>query len=149
VSRTSLSIAAALVLCAAGCSDAERNEAKLFLDRVEPMEGDGHTPTPAAVTALGRLAFSSDRVRAVRDACVTMYEAVIEAEALHAEARRRVEALERVRAAARDGGTVDPSEPRAIEDAIRQSTTAVERARQARPACQDGIAGLRANYRER
>ncbi len=136
-----------VLLCAAlasfACGSDETNEARLFLDRYEGLDVnvDDLDERRRRVDALERLAIASERVRGVRETCLAMHSALLEAEVQQAEARRLVTALER---AAPESRTEDAVA--AVDQALTRSADAATRVRALRPECDEKLADLRARF---
>ncbi|MCA9615323.1 MAG: hypothetical protein R3B99_24690 [Polyangiales bacterium] len=137
-------VAVGALLCAlAGCGGDEANEARLFLDRYDGLDVnvDDLVERRRRIETLGRLAIANERVEGVRDACLQMHQALLEAEEQQAEARRLVAQLE-----AAAPGEARPEDAAAAEAALTASTEATLRVRGLRSGCDEGLADLRARY---
>lgn len=120
-----------------GCSDNERNEAQLLVDRLERIEED----SPIAVrqrelASVRRLGLSAEEVVRVRDACVLAHDALLTAEAEQQSART---ALERATGA---GAELPAADAERIAAAIERSDRAIAQSRELFPACQEGKRSL-------
>ncbi len=137
-----------VALCAgasAGCGgDAEENEARLLLDRLEGMDEIDLGSRSERVAALLRMPFGSERVLAVRDLCGGMHDAMATAEVRGADARRLLEAMEGAPPEERGADAAA-----AVETALRESTEALDRVRDLRPQCDEKLAELRTRYASR
>lgn len=138
-----LLILGTLLSLLAGCGGDEANEARLFLDRYDGLDVnvDDLVERRRRVETLGRLAIANERVEAVRDACLQMHQALLEAEEQQAEARRLVAQLE-----AAAPGEARAEDATAAEAALTASTEAALRVRTLRSGCDEGLADLRARY---
>ncbi len=132
--------ATSMLALALGCGPDTANEARLFLDRYEGLDFDVDDLDERGrrIETLRRLAIASEEVSAARDVCVSMHEALLEAEVQQAAARAFVTRLEAGR-----GGQDDAA---AAERAIARSAEATGRVRDRRPACDEALATLRGRY---
>lgn len=132
-----------LLVVAAGCGPDEGNEARLFLDRYEGLDVnvDDLGERRRRVASLERLAIASERVQGVRETCLSMHEALLEAEEQQAEARRLVTVLERSAPESRTADAVA-----SVDHALTRSADAATRVRALRPECDEKLADLRARF---
>jgi len=125
----------------AGCGDSEADETRRFLQIAEGLDVDA---TPEArrggIEELRRLSLSNAGLRTTRDTCIQGHEALLAAERLTAGARTDLEALER---------SENPRPDTTIAKAIADSNTALERAQQLVPACNQAISRLVLQHRPR
>jgi hypothetical protein len=140
---------ALVVLLASSCGDDEqaRNEASIFIDRIEEFDVDDELEDRRAVVeSIRALALTDASVIAARDTCVTAYGALIEAEDQHALARRLL-----VGTFLPDGGEQEiPVELRTqIEDALTHSGDALTRSREAVPRCTRAVGELEHRFPRR
>lgn len=142
-SRLRATVVALLALVGLACGADETNEARLFLDRYEGLDVnvDDLDERRRRVDALDRLAIASERVRSVRETCLAMHSALLEAEVQQAEARRLVTALERSAPESRTEDAVA-----AVDQALTRSADAATRVRALRPECDEKLADLRARF---
>ncbi len=120
-------------LLAAGCEDAERNEAQLLVSRLDRVEED----SPLAVRqreldSVRRLGLSVESVVRVRDACVRAHDALLTAEREQQTARASLEH------ATRAGAQLPAADAARIASAIERSDQAIARSRELFPRCQEG-----------
>jgi hypothetical protein len=144
---SSVAIVAAVILATRGCGTASdgRNDAMLFLDRVDGLEVDDPLEERRTrVRVLTELPISSSRVDAARDVCVAAHSALIRAEDLHAQARADL-------ARASHDGSVQVSTDMAleIETAITESDEAIQSSRDLFPRCTQAIRALETRYTTR
>ena len=131
-------------MCAlAACEGDPRNDANLYLDRVQRIDLDDPLDLRRLrVEALATLPVASDVVRSARDACVEAHRAIIDAEETSAEARAAFEGY-----ASEDA--IPQAERLRIEEDIRQSNRAVERSRGLFSRCHRLTRDLELRYRRR
>jgi hypothetical protein len=141
--RRSISFVLVAALVCIACGADETNEARLFLDRYDGLDVnvDDLDERRRRVEALERLAIASERVRGVRETCLAMHSALLEAEVEQAEARRLVTVLERSAPESRTEDAVA-----AVDQALTRSADAATRVRALRPECDEKLADLRARY---
>jgi len=131
-------------LASSACGNDARNDAVLFLDRVQQLDLDAPIQErERLVASLASLPLTSEEVQRARDACVEAHRTILEAESLHRSAR---EAL--VRAGA-DEEAMPITERQRIERDIRQSNDAIERSRDLFTRCHRLTRGLETRYRRR
>ena len=132
-----------IVAAAAGCEPDARNDANLYLDRVERIDLDDPVEErERMVDALESLPLSAEPVQEARDACVEAHRAVLEAESLHASAREALGEHE-------DEGEIPITERQRIERDIQASTRAVARSRSLFSRCHRLTRDLELRYRRR
>jgi hypothetical protein len=130
---------ASIALAAAACEAPKPPESKLVIQAVEALR-DGRLSTEdreRRLAELRALPLRDPQAARVRDACVTLHEAIIEADGLTREARERVDAYESVPAAEREA-----KEGAEIADLIGRSHQALRRSEDARDACLRGVLSL-------
>ena len=133
----------ALVAVAAACEPDARNDANLFLDRVQRIDLDDTVEErERMVDALAHLPLSAEPVQEARDACVEAHRTILEAEALHANARAALEGH-----AQEDEIAI--TERQRIERDIQASNRAVERSRGLFSRCHRLTRELELRYRRR
>lgn len=126
-----------------GCEPDARNDAHLFLDRVQQLDlDDSIEERRRMVNSLASLPLTSEPVQQARDACVEAYRTILEAEERQARARGSVEQHE-------DESAMSIAERRRIEDDIRESRQALERSRELFPRCHRLTRDLQLRYRSR
>ena len=134
-----------LVLCsiAVGCEPDARNDANLFIDRIEVIDLDDPVEDRRErVDALAALPLASVEVQTARDACVEAHRAILEAEDLHARARAAV--VDHA-----DEGALSITERQRIENDIQQSNRAIARSRDLFSRCHRLTRDLDLRYRSR
>lgn len=135
--RRPLFIAVALV-AALGCEPDPRNDANLFLERVQRIDlDDTIAARTAMVDSLEALPLGAPEVTTARDTCVSAHRAILSAETLHARARAAVAAGE---------GTMDRAR---IERDIQESNRQIERSRPLFTRCHRLTRDLDVRYRSR
>ena len=143
-----LAVAAVVVgiaIASQGQSGDGRNDAMLFLDRIEGLDvEDPIEERRAQVGVLAGLPLHAESVVEVRDLCVSAHSTLIRAEDRSAEARSLFDE-------ASAHGTIEVSTEIAarIEDAIADSDRAIEEARTMLPRCMQRVETLRSRYTSR
>lgn len=133
----------ATTLAVAGCEPDARNDANLFLDRVQRIDLDDPVDErERLVDSLASLPLSAEPVQEARDACVEAHRTILEAEALHASAREALEGRA-------DETEIPITERQRIERDIQESTRAVERSRGLFSRCHRLTRDLELRYRGR
>ncbi|MEM1415621.1 MAG: hypothetical protein AAGH15_12010 [Myxococcota bacterium] len=120
-------LALPLLLLLACAGDDERNEALLLLDRYGHLEQPTLAARKAALSDFRELALRTERVRDVQTRCGAMHAALVEAEEATEAARRATNLAEG-------------------EPALTRSAAALEEVERLRPACDQGLASLRAHH---
>ncbi|MCC6876914.1 MAG: hypothetical protein IT378_21595 [Sandaracinaceae bacterium] len=132
----------ALLLCA--CEPDPRNDAQLFLDRVQRIDLDAPSAERRTlVEALATLPLASEEVRSARNACVEAHRTLLRAETLHVEARDRLRAYEN------DESRIPITERQRIERAISGSSQALEQSHGLFARCERAKRDLELRYRRR
>lgn len=129
-------------LSACGEGDAARNEAMLFLTRYDDYATDApREDRERGVRELRALVLTNEGVLTVRDLCADAFDAVLRAEAQHAEATQLL--LE-----ASHGGEGEISNEAAarIEAAIQESNESIEASRSGFQRCQTGVQSMRTHF---
>jgi hypothetical protein len=138
----------ALVAAACSCDDeTARNEAMLFIDRVEEFDVDGELEErQQIVESIRDLALTDESVRAARDECVEAYGSLNEAEVQHRLARHLL-----VGTMLPDGGEqpISPELQAQIEAALDGSQQALERSTEAVPRCTRAVGQLEHRFPRR
>lgn len=146
----SLLVALSLALVAVACScddERTRNEAMLFIDRIEEFDVDDEIEDRRRIVdSIRDLALTDESVIAARDQCVTAYGALIEAEDQHALARHLL-----VGTFLPDGGEqeIPPETQAQIEAALDHSTEALARSQEAVPRCTRAVGELEHRFPRR
>ncbi len=137
-----------LVASACSCDDEQtRNEAMLFIDRIEDFDVDDDIEDRRRVVdSIRELALTDPDVIAARDTCVAAYGALIEAEDQHALARHLL-----VGTFLPDGGeqAIAPEMQAQIEGALDHSTEALARSQEAVPRCTRAVGALERRFPRR
>ncbi|MFK7988986.1 MAG: hypothetical protein AB8I08_23415 [Sandaracinaceae bacterium] len=132
-----------LLLSVLGCEPDPRNDAHLFLDRVERIDLDDPVEVRRRrVDSLATLPVTAEVVRLARDACVDAHRAVIEAEEAAASAREILEEYE-------DEASIPATERQRFERSIETSRRAMDRSRNLFRSCHDRTNDLSLRYRNR
>jgi len=133
----------ALAACAIGCEPDARNDANLFLDRVQRIDLDDPVEQRRRlVDSLASLPLNAEPVQQARDACVEAHRTILEAEELHARARSAVDGH------GEEAG-ISITERQRIERDIRESNRAIERSRDLFSRCHRLTRDLELRYRSR
>lgn len=143
--RTPWTVLVGLVLCllALGCEPDPRNDAHLFLDRVQHIDlDDPLEERRRRVESLATLPVSSEVVQSARDACVEAHRAIIEAEQASARARAVLDRYP-------DEADIPVNERQDIEQDLRTSNRAMERSRDLFSRCHRMTRDLRVRYQRR
>lgn len=141
MARLSLPILALLALAA--CEPDTRNDAVIFLDRVQRLDlDDPIAQRRRLVESLSSLPLQASEVVSARDACVEAHETIIEAEELTANARQAVEEHE-------DESSIPIVERTRLEADIRRSNRLLERSRSMFSRCHRLTRDLEVRYRSR
>lgn len=136
-------VSAGVVLVASGCEPDPRNDAHLFLDRVQHIDlDDPIEERRRRVDSLATLPVTAEVVRSARDACVEAHRAIIEAEEASANAREVYDQYP-------DEASIPLTERQRLESDIRTSGRAMDRARNLFTRCHDRTNDLRLRYRSR
>jgi Flp pilus assembly protein TadD len=143
MTRLSFALLLSLLLPSlAGCGgDRERNEAVLFLDRLDQLDTPSDQARGERIESLSTLPIATPGVAEVRDHCVRLHRALLTAEETSAGVRGAL-------ADSTEDGAHAPSAAaaRALEEALDRSNRALEEARTERSACMDGAAALRTRF---
>ena len=132
-----------LAAAAAGCEPDARNDANLFLDRVQRIDLDDPVEErQRLVDSLASLPLSAEPVQQARDACVEAHRTILEAEDAHGRARAALEAHP-------SEEDIAITERQRIERDIQASTRAVERSRDLFARCHRLTRDLELRYRGR
>lgn len=138
----------ALLASACSCDDEQaRNDAMIFIDRVEEFDVDDPLEDRRQVVeSIRALALTDPSVVAARDTCVEAYGALIEAEDQHALARHIL-----VGTFLPDGGEqeIPPETQAEIEAALDHSEDAIARSREAIPRCTRAVGELEHRFPRR
>ena len=133
----------ALAALALGCEPDARNDANLFLDRIQRIDLDDPLETRRTrVASLATLPVEHPQVWSARDACVDAHQAIIEAEESSARARGAFEGYD-------SEDAIPVVERQRIEREIQASTRAVERSRGLFSRCHRLTRDLELRYRHR
>jgi hypothetical protein len=133
----------ALAAAALGCEPDARNDANLFLDRVQRIDLDDPVEErQRLVGSLASLPLEAESVQRARDACVEAHRTILEAEALHARARSAVEAHG-------EESAIAVPERQRIERDIQRSNRAIARSRELFARCHRLTRDLELRYRSR
>jgi hypothetical protein len=126
---------------ATGCTDRERSEASLLVDRANAIDpyadADERRERVAALEALG---LESTEARAVRDACVEAHGKLLEAEDASAQAKEVVAKAERGEA------TLTAEQAGDVGRTIERSNEALLTASELLPRCQARVAELASRH---
>jgi len=126
------------------CGDDARNDARVYLDRVQQLDlDDPIEERERLVDSLASLPLSAPEVQRARDACVEAHRTILEAESLHRGAR---EALVR---ADMDEHAIPITQRQRIERDIQRSNQAIERSRDLFTRCHRLTRSLETRYRRR
>lgn len=135
-------LALLLITSTAGCGggdDTEANDARLLLDRVASLEGVPEQAFEARmerVEVLRRLPLRGEELTTVREACVEMHAALLQADVQNALIHRIGPPDEQT----------PPADLARLERAFNDAEAAAGRVAEHRDACVDGTATLRARY---
>jgi hypothetical protein len=131
-----------LVAAVAGCNheaDA-RAEAKLLLDKLHALSGDGTlTQRKAALDALSALPLHEAEHGHTRDLCHSAHRQLLEAEAAQLSARK---ALDEAASAAQPGSSLSPERGQAIAAELERSNAALMAAKKSFPECEQATLAL-------
>ena len=132
-----------VVLLLAGCEEDARNDANLFLVRIETIDlDDPPAQREERVSALEQLPLRHTQIREVRDLCVNAHRTLLRAEALAQQARERLGALE-------GSDEVPATAAREIEVALTRSNHLLAESRRLFPRCTRRTEELQRQYRRR
>jgi hypothetical protein len=134
-------LSAALVWSLVGCEPDARNDANLFLDRVDRIDADDPlAQREALVESLATLPLASPEVKNARTSCVDAHRAMIYAEQENELVR---DALMEVRG---DESRLTPHQRAKIERHLTESTRYIERSRPLLDTCHRLRNQLRTRY---
>ena len=138
-------LAPLLILAAlSGCEPDARNDAIIFLDRVQRIDlDDSIADRQRLVESLRSLPLSAPEVTRARDACVEAHETILSAEELTQNARAQIERYEG------DESQIPITERQRIERDIQRSTQLIERSRSHFDTCHRLTRDLEVRYRGR
>jgi len=132
-----------LVALLAACEPDARNDAVIYLDRVQRVDLDDPIPERRRlIESLASLPLSAPQVRDARDACVEAHQTIIEAEDLTRSARAAVERYEQE-------SMIPATERTRIERDITASNQLIERSRPMFDTCHRLTRDLEVRYRSR
>ena len=141
MNRFGLILGMVFLLCA--CEEDARNDANLFLVRVERVDlDDAPDEREAHVRALENLPLRNPQIREVRDLCVNAHRTLLRAEGMAQEAREQLAALE-------GQDTVPADSAREIEVALTRSNALLAESRHLFPRCTRRTEELQMRYRRR
>ncbi len=134
---------ALVALALLGCEPDARNDATIFLDRVQRIDlDDPIADRRRNVGSLASLPLSAPEVQRARDACVEAHQTIIDAETLTTGARAEVERYE-------DESQIPITARQRIEADIRRSNGLIERSRALFDTCHRLTRDLEVRYRSR
>lgn len=138
-----LATLALLVLALLGCEPDARNDAIIFLDRVQRIDlDDPLAERRRHVESLASLPLSAPEVQRARDACVEAHQTILSAEELTQGARAEVERYE-------EESQIPIATRQRIETDIRRSNALIERSRALFDTCHRLTRDLEVRYRSR
>ena len=130
-----------LVATLLGCEPDARNDAIIFLDRVQRIDlDDPLADRQRLMESLASLPLSAPEVTRARDACVEAHQTIIQAESLTAGARTEIERYE-------EESQIPITTRQRIEGDIRRSSDLIERSRSMFDTCHRLTRDLEVRYR--
>ena len=131
---------ALLAVTLLGCEPDARNDATIFLDRVQRIDlDDPIAERRRNVESLASLPLSAPEVQRARDACVEAHQTILDAETLTTSARAEVERYE-------DESQIPITARQRIEADIRRSNGLIERSRSLFDTCHRLTRDLEVRY---
>lgn len=141
--RRLLALIAFVALALAGCEPDARNDATIFLDRVQRIDlDDPLAERRRLVASLESLPLTAPEVTRARDTCVEAHRAILSAEELTQGARAELERHE-------DEAAIPLVTRQRIEADIRRSNELIERSRGLFDTCHRLTRDLEVRYRSR
>ncbi|MEZ4336807.1 MAG: hypothetical protein R3B82_09285 [Sandaracinaceae bacterium] len=132
---------ALLAITLLGCEPDARNDATIFLDRVQRIDLDDPVAERRRnVESLASLPLSAPEVRRARDACVEAHQTILDAEGITSAARAEVERYE-------DESQIPITARQRLEADIRRSNGLIERSRSLFDTCHRLTRDLEVRYR--